>query len=76
LYSDAEAACEHFAALAEKQDEHQDEIIDNGTAEFVTKIRYEPYGMHCLDIIKYVLDSYFIIGVIGAITPWNYPFLM
>jgi betaine-aldehyde dehydrogenase len=56
---DAIAACDHFANLAEQQDKHQDEIIENGTGgDFVSKIRLEP------------------IGVIGAITPWNYPFLM
>lgn len=56
---DAIAACEHFAGLAEAQDGHQDEVIENGTnGDFITKIRLEP------------------IGVIGAITPWNYPFLM
>lgn len=57
--SDAITACDHFAMLAEKQDSHQDEVIDNGTGgDFKTTINYEP------------------IGVIGAITPWNYPFLM
>jgi len=56
---DAIAACGHFADLAEAQDGHQDEVIDNGTnGDFISKIRLEP------------------IGVIGAITPWNYPFLM
>lgn len=55
---DAEAACAHFADLAEKQDAQQDEVIDNGVPPFTTKLRYEP------------------VGVIGAITPWNYPFLM
>lgn len=56
---DAITACEHFANLAEEQDKHQDEVIDNGTnGDFTSKIRLEP------------------IGVVGAITPWNYPFLM
>ncbi|KAJ1442620.1 betaine aldehyde dehydrogenase [Ochromonadaceae sp. CCMP2298] len=55
---DAVTACSHFADLAEKQDRDQDEVIDNGTAEFATRIRYEP------------------IGVVAAITPWNYPMLM
>ena len=55
---DAEAACAHFADLAEKQDLEQFEKIDNGTTDFNTNIVYEP------------------IGVVGAITPWNYPFLM
>ena len=55
---DAEAACAHFADLAEKQDRDQDEVIDNGTADFITTIKLEP------------------IGVIAAVTPWNYPFLM
>jgi betaine-aldehyde dehydrogenase len=56
---DAIAACSHFANLAEQQDSHQDEVIDNGTdGAFITTIKLEP------------------IGVIGAITPWNYPFLM
>jgi betaine-aldehyde dehydrogenase len=56
---DAISACDHFANLAEQQDHHQDEVIENGTGgDFVSKIRLEP------------------IGVIGAITPWNYPFLM
>ena len=55
---DAEAACAHFAGLADDQDAKQDEVIDNGTTDFITKIRLEP------------------IGVIGAVTPWNYPFLM
>jgi len=56
---DAVNACEHFAKLAEEQDKHQNEEIDNGTGgDFTTKILLEP------------------IGVIGAITPWNYPFLM
>ena len=56
---DAISACAHFAKLAEEQDTHQNEVIDNGTdGAFVTTIVLEP------------------IGVIGAITPWNYPFLM
>lgn len=56
---DAITACEHFANLAEEQDKHQNEVIENGTGgDFVTKILLEP------------------IGVVGAITPWNYPFLM
>jgi betaine-aldehyde dehydrogenase len=56
---DAISACDHFANLAEQQDHHQDEVIENGTGgDFVSKIRLEP------------------IGVVGAITPWNYPFLM
>jgi betaine-aldehyde dehydrogenase len=56
---DAISACDHFANLAEQQDHHQDELIENGTGgDFVSKIRLEP------------------IGVVGAITPWNYPFLM
>lgn len=55
---DSVIACEHFAHLAEEQDKHQNEIIDNGTTDFVTTIVLEP------------------IGVIGGITPWNYPFLM
>ena len=56
---DAIAACGHFADLAEKQDQHQNEVIENGTdGAFETTIVLEP------------------IGVIGAITPWNYPFLM
>ena len=57
--ADSIAACSHFADLAEKQDQHQNEVIDNGTeGAFITTIVLEP------------------IGVIGAITPWNYPFLM
>lgn len=57
--ADAVTACEHFAQLAEKQDTHQNEEIDNGTGgDFTTQIVLEP------------------IGVVGAITPWNYPFLM
>lgn len=56
---DAVSACEHFADLAEQQDKHQDEVIENGTnGDFTTTIVLEP------------------IGVIGGITPWNYPFLM
>jgi betaine-aldehyde dehydrogenase len=56
---DAITACEHFANLAEQQDQHQNEVIENGTnGDFTTNILYEP------------------LGVIGAITPWNYPFLM
>ena len=56
---DAITACEHFANLAEEQDKHQDEVVENGTGgDFVSKIRLEP------------------IGVVAAITPWNYPFLM
>lgn len=56
---DAIAACSHFAKLAEEQDAHQNEVIDNGTdGAFLTTVVLEP------------------IGVIGAITPWNYPFLM
>ena len=56
---DSIAACAHFANLAEEQDKHQNEVIDNGTGgSFTTTIVLEP------------------IGVIGAITPWNYPFLM
>lgn len=56
---DACAACDHFANLAEAQDKHQSEVIENGTnGDFTTTILLEP------------------IGVIGAITPWNYPFLM
>jgi len=57
--ADSIAACTHFAKLAEEQDQHQNEVIDNGTeGAFTTTIVLEP------------------IGVIGAITPWNYPFLM
>ena len=57
--NDVITSCEHFACLAEEQDERQYEVIENGTAgDFVTQIVYEP------------------IGVIGAITPWNYPLLM
>jgi len=56
---DAIGACAHFADLAELQDKHQDEVIENGTnGDFQTTISLEP------------------IGVVGAITPWNYPFLM
>jgi betaine-aldehyde dehydrogenase len=56
---DAIAACEHFAALALKQDTEQDEVIENGTnGDFKTTILLEP------------------IGVVAAITPWNYPLLM
>jgi betaine-aldehyde dehydrogenase len=56
---DAITACEHFANLAEEQDKHQNEVIENGTnGDFKTEILYEP------------------LGIIGAITPWNYPFLM
>lgn len=56
---DAITACGHFADLAEAQDGHQNEDINNGSGgDFTTKIFYEP------------------LGVIGAITPWNYPFLM
>ena len=56
---DAISACDHFATLAEAQDKHQHEVIDNGTnGDFITTIQYDP------------------IGVVGAITPWNYPFLM
>lgn len=56
---DAMAACEHFADLAEQQDKHQNEVIENGTGgDFITTISLEP------------------IGVVGAITPWNYPMLM
>ena len=56
--SDAEAACAHFAELAEHQDKMQFEKVDNGTTDFTTTIVYEP------------------VGVVAAITPWNYPFLM
>jgi betaine-aldehyde dehydrogenase len=57
--ADSIAACTHFAKLAEEQDSHQNEVIDNGTdGAFITTVVLEP------------------IGVIGAITPWNYPFLM
>ncbi len=56
---DAIGACDHFANLAEAQDGHQNEVIENGSGgDFLTHIQLEP------------------IGVIGAITPWNYPFLM
>ena len=56
---DAIGACAHFAELAELQDKHQDEVIENGTnGDFLTTISLEP------------------IGVVGAITPWNYPLLM
>lgn len=56
---DAISACEHFANLAEEQDKHQNEAIENGTGgDFTTNIVLEP------------------LGVIGAITPWNYPLLM
>ena len=55
---DAIGLANHFADLAEKQDEQQDEILDVGTTDFQCKVRYEP------------------IGVVAAITPWNYPLLM
>jgi betaine-aldehyde dehydrogenase len=56
---DAITACGHFADLAEKQDAHQNEVIENGTeGAMTTTIQLDP------------------IGVIAAITPWNYPFLM
>lgn len=52
-------ACEHFAQLAEQRDQHQGEVIENGTGgDLDTKILLEP------------------IGVVAAITPWNYPLLM
>ena len=57
--NDVITSCEHFACLAEEQDNRQYEIIENGTeGDFVTHIVLEP------------------VGVIGAITPWNYPLLM
>jgi betaine-aldehyde dehydrogenase len=55
---DAISCANHLADLAEKQDTHQDEILDVGSTDFVCKLRFEP------------------IGVVAAITPWNYPFLM
>eukprot|EP01039_Chlorochromonas_danica_P010206 gene10206-11295_t len=56
---DAITACEHFAQLAEEQDRHQAEKVENGTGgDFETTILLEP------------------LGVIAAITPWNYPLLM
>lgn len=56
---DAITACGYFAELAEQQDKHQNEVIENGTGgDFLTTIAYEP------------------IGVVAAITPWNYPLLM
>jgi betaine-aldehyde dehydrogenase len=57
--NDVITSCEHFAYLAEEQDNRQYEVIENETeGDFVTHIVLEP------------------IGVIGAITPWNYPLLM
>lgn len=56
--NDAILACAHFAKLAEEQDAHQHEEIDNGDPDFKTTIVHEP------------------IGVVAAITPWNYPLLM
>jgi acyl-CoA reductase-like NAD-dependent aldehyde dehydrogenase len=43
---DSISACEHFANLAEQQDSHQNEIIENGTGgDFETKILLEPIGV-------------------------------
>lgn len=56
---DVLTACEHFASLAEEQDNHQNSVVDNGTdGDIVSTICHEP------------------IGVVAAITPWNYPLLM
>jgi betaine-aldehyde dehydrogenase len=44
--SDAITACDHFADLAEKQDQKQNETIENGTdGSFITTIILEPIGV-------------------------------
>lgn len=44
--NDAVAMCSHFADLAEKQDGHQGEVIDNGTGgDMKTTISLEPVGV-------------------------------
>ena len=42
---DAIGLANHFADLAEKQDEQQDEFLDVGTSDFQCKVRYEPIGV-------------------------------
>ena len=56
--SDAIALALHLAELLEDPRWPAEEVVANGTDDFITVVKSEP------------------IGVVAAITPWNYPLLM